>query len=239
MTDPRLENIKAVIFDLDETLLDAQKGLKAAQKATAERISKNFPKLRNKLGKNRLVEELSKFDDKMNRERKYERDEWWPLFLKMSGFDGDLDESMIRELTETYWDNYIDSATPFPLASSVLEYLDEKGYLLGLLTDTDGSDISKRNRIRPLDLSKFFEATIVGGEDTAESKPSTKCFQLIARELGVEPENCCMVGDKPFTDIKGANSVGMKTILIRRREWKTTEEPNFQIRKLKEIKNLL
>lgn len=238
MKHPKLENIKAIIFDLDETLIDAQKGLKAAQKATAEKITKHYSTKQLQLETKQLTQKLSEFDDEMNRKRKYNRNEWWPLFLKRIGVDDDLSGSLIEELTETYWSTYEDSATPFSSLDSVLEYLEEKDYLMGLLTDLDGPNISKRERINPLKFSDMFDAIVVGGEDTANSKPDSECFHLISEKLGVKPENCCMFGDKPFTDIKGAKSVGMKTILVKRREWDSEEEPDFKIDNLLEIKNL-
>ncbi len=238
MTKQELKNIKAIIFDLDETLLDAQKGLKAAQKETAEKITKHYPPQQTGLKTKQITQKLSEFDDEMNRKRKYDRNEWWPLFLKRLGVEEELDDSLIDELTETYWSAYIDSATPYQSAESVLDYLNENGYLIGLLTDTDGSGIPKRERIEPLSFSDLFDAVVVGGEDTSNSKPGSECFQLMVEKLGVEPERCCMIGDKPFTDIKGANSVGMKTVLVERRKWDSEEEPDFRIKSLDEVKNL-
>ncbi len=238
MTHQKLKNIKAIIFDLDETLLDAPKGLEEAQKKTAKKINKHYTPEKTGLKTKQIIKKLSEFDDEMNRKRKYDRDEWWPLFLKRIGVDEEISNSLIEELTETYWNTYINSAEPYPSAKSVLEYLDEKGFLIGLLTDTDGSGIPKRERIDPLSFSGLFDAVVVGGEDTEDSKPDSECFQLTSQKLEVEPKKCCMIGDKPFTDIKGANSLGMKTILIKRREWDSKEEPDLKIENLKEIKNL-
>lgn len=45
-------------------------------------------------------------------------------------------------------------------------------------------------------------------------KPLRFGFLLAARKLGVSPPECVMIGDQIFTDIKGANLCGMKTILV-------------------------
>ena len=46
-------------------------------------------------------------------------------------------------------------------------------------------------------------------------KPSADFFRLAVHDMGLEPEHCVMVGDDIVTDIGGAQSAGMKTILVR------------------------
>lgn len=237
--DCELEGIKAVIFDLDETLIDAHKGLKNSHEAVAEKLCEYLPCKEGGLKKKSILKNLKEVDDQMNFERKYDRDSWWPKFIVKLGFDTELDRAQIEELTRVYWKNYAEAAVPYPDAGPILRYLQEKGYQLGLITDFDGPKISKRDRIYPLDIADFFEAIVVGGEDTPKPKPDPKPFELVASKLEVEPGECVMVGDKPFTDIDGANSVGMKTILVKKREWEGREDPDFVVESLDELKELL
>lgn len=234
-----LRDIKGVLFDLDETLIDAVKGLEAAHQAVTEKICEYFPCEQTGLSKQTISNQLSDFDDQKNLERKYNRDLWWQEFLKKVGIDENITESQIKELTETYWNNYVKNAKPYPNSKDVLTYLSGKNYSLGLVTDTDGSGIPKRERISRLDFSNLFETIVIGGKDTPKSKPDPECFKLAAKQLGLSPIECVMIGDKPFTDIKGANSVGMKTILFKQREWGNEENPDFVIQSLEEIKTLL
>ena len=48
-----------------------------------------------------------------------------------------------------------------------------------------------------------------------------------------------MVGDKPFTDIKGAKKAGFTTVLILRVNWEIDPVPDYIIKELKEIKKIL
>ncbi|HDI12831.1 MAG TPA: HAD family hydrolase, partial [Hadesarchaea archaeon] len=52
------------------------------------------------------------------------------------------------------------------------------------------------------------------------------------------PNECAVVGDKPFTDIKGGKSAGMLTIWLKRRDWGIEEIPNMMIRSLKDLTNI-
>lgn len=45
-------------------------------------------------------------------------------------------------------------------------------------------------------------------------KPFKFGFLAAAKRLGVSPADCVMIGDQIFTDIKGANLCGMKTICV-------------------------
>lgn len=239
MGNGSLDGIKAVLFDLDETLIDAPSGLEAAHEAVAKKLCEYFSCEGSELIEKEISEELDDFDDRMNFERKYDRDSWWPDFVRQIGFEGELNQSQVEELTEVYWETYAKAAKPYPSANAVLNYLSEKGYAIGVVTDTDGSGIPKRNRISDLNFSSMFDVIVVGGEDTEEPKPDPIPFETAMSELGLEAEECVMVGDKPFTDIKGANSVGMKTILVNRREWGVEEKPDFKVDSLEEIKKFL
>lgn len=238
MNGPGFEDVEAVVFDLDETLLDAQKGLEAAQKAVAGKIFRRYSQDLD-IGLNELVEKLSDFDDEKNRKREYDRDEWWPSFFELLGMEGELGPDLVGELTDIYWDNYEVSAVPYPSSEPVLDYLDSEGYKLGLLTDTDNFGDSKMDRIEPLNFFDIFDSVVVAGEDTEEPKPDSECFRMVAEDLGFEPGKICMVGDKPFTDIKGANSVGMKTILVKHRDWHDSEKADLQVDSLEELKEIL
>lgn len=239
MSNNDFGGIRAVLFDLDETLIDAQSGLEAAHETVVEKLCEYFSCGENGPTRKELSKKLTDFDDRMNRKRQYDRNTWWQDLFREVGFDVELSQDEVEELTRFYWEAYAEAAVPYPPVKFVLKYLSDEDYSLGVLTDMDGSGISKRERIQPLNFSDLFEVIVVGGEDTPQPKPDSEPFKLAASKLGVEPNECVMVGDKPFTDIKGANSVGMKTILVRRRDWGSDEEPDYAIDSLDELLDLL
>lgn len=236
MSVDRFRDVKAILFDLDETLIDAQEGLKSAHRAVAEKICDYLPSC--EYLPETLAGKLREFDDRMNLERNYDRDQWWPEFIREVGLEGEFNQAQIEDLTKTYWRTYAEAAEPYPSTQSILRYLSEKGYLLGVVTDTDDSGDPKRERIYPLDFIEMLDVIVVGGEDTENSKPDPEPFERAASELGLTPEECAMVGDKPFTDVRGAKYTGMKTILIKRGDWGVGEEPDRKIKSLDELKEI-
>lgn len=231
--------VRAVLFDLDETLIDAQKGLSAAHILVAQKLE-SFLKLKGiEIDEEFLRTEISLLDDDMNQRQIYDRNEWWHILLERQNVKLQLSNTMLQELTQTYWYAYSEASPPYEDTISTLSYLADKGYRLCLVTDTDGTLGIKKNRIARQAFRHFFEVVIIAGEDTKHTKPDPEPYKLAAERLGVKPNECAFVGDKPFTDIKGAKSVGMLTILVYRRPWPSTEKAEYTVKSLHEICDIL
>ncbi|MEW6222890.1 MAG: HAD-IIIA family hydrolase [Candidatus Hadarchaeota archaeon] len=227
--------IKAILFDLDETLTDAQAGLGAAHDFLASELCKYIKSRGAEIGENKIRATLEKLDNQMNRKRKYDRDEWWPELFRRLHVQVKLPSSRKKKLTKIYWGVHAKGSPPYPEAREVLSELKKRGYKLGLVTDTDGKKGLKRRRLRRMELLEFFGAVVIGGDDTPRPKPSPEPFLLAARKLRARPSECLMVGDKPFTDIRGAKAAGMKTVLLKKREWDAKDRPDFTVGALSEI----
>lgn len=234
-----MREIKAVLFDLDETLTDAPAGLDAAHRAVAKRLRDHLRERGVDVDEAIVRSELDALDDRMNMETRYDRDEWWPVLFAELGLRQKMPRQMIEELTRLYWATYSGADVPYPDAESTLSHLKGKGYKLGLVTDTDGKPGMKGERLKHLDFIWLFDVVLVGGDDTPRTKPSTEPFLLAASKLGLRASDCAFVGDKPFTDIKGAKAAGMQTILVKRRNWGVEERADFTINSLAELRSLL
>jgi putative hydrolase of the HAD superfamily len=230
-----MQGIKAVLFDLDETLIDAPAGLSAAHQAVARKLWDNLREHGVDLDEATVRSRLEEFDDRMNLETRYDRDEWWPALLSELGFRGEVPSRTVEELTKLYWTTYSSASRPYPDAEPTLSYLKEKGYKLGLVTDTDGTPGIKGDRLKRFDFLKIFDVVVIGGEDTRETKPSPEPFLFAASKLGLQAEECAVVGDKPFTDIRGARAAGMRTVWVRRRDWGIEEQADFTVDSLAEL----
>lgn len=234
-----MRDIKAVLFDLDETLTDALTGLKAAQRAVAGRLHKYLHNHGVEVDEEIIRSRLSAFDDRMAIETRYNRDEWWPELLAEFGLKRKVPRRTVKQLTKLYWTTLARANKPYPDTGPTLSYLKEKGYKLGLLTDTDVEPGMKRERVGNFKYIKLFDVVVISGEDTSVTKPSPEPFLLAASELGLGAGECVVVGDKPFTDIKGAKAAGMRTVWIKRRDWGVEEPSDFTITSLTELRNIL
>ena len=234
-----IPKIKAVLFDLDETLIDGQAGLKATHNAVAGRLRHYLVRCGAKVSEERIRAKLRTLDDRMNVATNYNRDTWWPALLGEIDPKQKIPRQLVKELTRLYWTTYAGTSEPYPDAEPTLVYLKGKGYKLGLVTDTDGRKGWKKRRIKRFQFAEFFDTIVIGGEDTLRTKPDPEPSLLAASKLGLRASECVFVGDKPFTDIKGAKAAGMRTILLKRRDWGIGKRADFTIKSLSELPRVL
>ncbi|HYU76198.1 MAG TPA: HAD family hydrolase [Ktedonobacteraceae bacterium] len=106
----------------------------------------------------------------------------------------------------------------FPDVILTLEELRQRGYRLGLLSNTwwaaewHNADLAMHGLTPLLD-------EIVYTSDLPHSKPHPSTFLEVTRRLNVEPTSCVMVGDRLVDDISGSLGVGMRGV------WKKTDYP--------------
>ncbi len=122
-------------------------------------------------------------------------------------------------------------------AKEVLEYLKNKKYSVFLFTNSTRK--SAEMKLEKFGIRNYFDFVFVSEEIGAKS--SVQPFETIIEKLGAKAEECIMVGNRMDEDIF-AKKAGMKTVLLddaRQKYFKETEEPDFRIKKLVELKELL
>jgi len=237
MTDTRLRRVKAVLFDLDGTLVDTTKSQLLANTHVAKMLL-NFLHSRNvHIDQQSLLKAIKKLSLEMDLKLLYNRDAWWNEILKK--MKGPIPSEFARKLTLAYWSKYTKGMVKYGDALPTLKYLKGKGYKLGLVTDTDGTPGIKAKRISRSSILRLFDVVVIAGEETRKVKPDPSSYMLALRKLQLKPPEVVYVGDKPFTDIKGAKALGIITVLIRRKPWKEYVKPDFTIDNLNQLKSIL
>lgn len=211
MTAPR-----AVIFDLGGTLVEwpdweggapAKWGLAydAAHRATHRGITAS---------KEQFVAAM-RDAEKAHWER-VDRDQWSgpPTGVVSDGFrrlGADVDDRALLAALDGYARAIAGWCTVFADTRDTLGLLRERGYRLGLLSNTwwaaewHNADLAAHGLAGLLD-------ELVYTSDLPHSKPHPSVFREIASRLGVAPEACVMIGDRQIDDVSGARAVGMHAI---------------------------
>jgi len=237
MRQPPARELRAVVFDLDNTLLRSSIGARQGLLAAARLISAELKKKGHSYGQRDLFKRLRLIDHEMLRRKYlYNRDVWWRTLLGELGLSTRF--PWIHRVTLRYWDAYAANSPPFHDAESTLLKVKKMGLKIGLVSDSDGTPGMKRKRIRGVPLRNLFQAVVVAGEDTPRVKPGHESFRLIAERLQVRPESCIYVADNPRTDIAGARAVGMTTVLVRRRG-NNFGNPDYRIPHLRALPRLV
>ena len=119
----------------------------------------------------------------------------------------DCGDTLVDEGTQVF-------AEPIPGALEALRYFHEQGYRMALVAD--GRVASFQNILGKLGVWDLFEAHIIS-EAVGELKPSPKMFQGARQALGLTEADfprMVMFGNNRLRDIKGANGVGMISVLL-------------------------
>jgi len=89
-------------------------------------------------------------------------------------------------------------------------------------------------------VAPFMAAT--GRQPVFIGKPGALLYELAMARIGVEPNQCVMIGDRPDTDIVGAVRLGMRTGLVRTGRFAPGEEypadlptPDWDVGSLREL----
>jgi putative hydrolase of the HAD superfamily len=123
-----------------------------------------------------------------------------------------------------------------------LMHLKDHGIRLGILSD--GMSSTQRNKIASLGLENIFDAIVCTDELGKEFwKPSIVPYKVALDLLEVSPSEAAYVGNDPAKDFVGANSLNMLTIQVTRdshRDYTPNGIPesaraNFIVRRLEEV----
>lgn len=124
-------------------------------------------------------------------------------------------------------------ATLYPDTLEVLQTLKDKGYKLGLLSNTDNFSVDFV--LDKFKLRDMFDVVVLS-YDVGLLKNNPKMFEMALEKLDIKPADAIMVGDSLETDIPGAKAAGVEAILVDRRGMR---EYQPKVAALKEILPLI
>ncbi len=130
-------------------------------------------------------------------------------------------------------------------AIELLDYLNSNNYKSGCITD--GFSYVQRTKISALGLEKLIN-TIIICDDWGRHfwKPNPEPFRLCCKLLGIHSTEAIFIGDNPDRDICGARAAGITSVRIIRQSGYfnksntvPSRKPDFEITSLLEIPNIL
>jgi len=190
--------IKAVLFDLDNTLIDFMRMKRLSCSAAIDAMIGAGLKVEHDKALKVLFE---LYDQYGLEERKI-----FQKFLKKA--TRKVDYKILANGIVAYRRVRTGFMEAYPNVDYVLLKLKDKGIKLGIVTDAP--KLKAWIRLAAIKLSNFFDV-VVTFEDTKQHKPSKLPFKAALSKLKLKPQECLMVGDWPERDIKGAKAIGMKT----------------------------
>jgi len=220
--DPRA--IKAVTFDLWQTLLLEDRDL--GQRRAQLRIDGATEALRDaghRFSQEHLWEAYRSCANACNAIRSRERDisfaEQVEIFIEQIrvGLSRELPQRAVKGIAEAYDQAFLRFPSPLHAdAKATLAELKEKGYALGLISNTGMTPgATFRVYMERVGILSFFD-TLVFSDEVRLAKPSEKVFHLALDALGVSPDMAVHVGDDRAKDVAGAKLAGLRAIWVPR-----------------------
>lgn len=117
-----------------------------------------------------------------------------------------------EELTQFWFQQFGLSAVAMPGANSLLAELKQQGYKLAVVSN--GGHATRLTILQGLGFSHYFDE-IISSELVGISKPNPEIFLHTSRQLDVAPQNCLFIGDHPVNDIQGATQAGMQALWLK------------------------
>ncbi len=234
--------IKAVFFDLDETLCDSDTAWSIAEKETFQRLCKQKPSISEEAitkawttVHQRLFQQLNagKLSMAEVRDSRFEC-----LFTQLNL----PTDRVMEELSDFFCSRYLTSLRLYEDVT-VLEKL--TGYHVGIITNGahDEHTDSQLSKVRYLGLSERIQSLTISGE-IGVRKPNLEIFKVACERADVLPKEAVYVGDSVQNDIVGANHAGMTSIFINRKSKElipqiADERPDYAISNLHDVLSCL
>ncbi|MBC8425327.1 HAD-IA family hydrolase [bacterium] len=194
--------IKAVIFDLDNTLTDFMKAKSVAIRAAADAMIDAGLRMAPQEVYDRI---FAIYDEVgIENQRVFNR------FLE--DVTGEVDDRVLAAAVVGYRRAREAQLVPYPHVRPTLLALVKGGYKLAVVSDAPRFEAWLR--LCYLRLLHVFDVVLTH-DDTGHAKPSPVPFQMALERLGVAPHETVMIGDWPERDIVGGLDAGLHTVYAR------------------------
>jgi putative hydrolase of the HAD superfamily len=256
--------IKAIFFDLDDTLLWDQKSIKEAFVATCKVAEDRYGvdpdqleeavreaardlyssyetySFTQMIGINPFEGLWGNFLDDHDDFRKMKeivpqyRKDAWTAGLKAIGVD---DPEFGYELAERFPQERRNLPFVYEETYKILEML--KGKYQFLLLTNGSPDLQNTKLTITSELIPYFDQIVISGA-FGRGKPDPSIFEHALSLVSLKKEEVIMVGDNLMTDILGANRAGIKSVWINRHHKERNEVvPTYEIQHLEELFSIL
>lgn len=216
--------VKAVVFDLDGTLLDRDSSLKVFIRNQYKRYIKELKHVPEEQYINRFIE--------LDKRGYVWKDKVYQQLLQ----EQSISSLTWEQLLEDYINHFQHSCIPFPNMEHVLKELRNRGILLGMITN--GFTEFQFLNIRALGIDKYIDIILVS-EQEGVKKPQAEIFQRALERLNVSPKESLYVGDHPENDVIAARNVGMNAVWKKDIFWGNPFTDEHVIDDLKELLNIV
>jgi 2-haloalkanoic acid dehalogenase type II len=226
-----LRAVRAICFDLDNTLWEVGPVLARAERILADWLERRYPRIpaRFPLGEFLAMRARLAVDEPHRaHDFTYLRREVLARAAESCGYERDISVEAFD-----VWHAARNDCTPYTDVIPALARLAPR-YRLATLSNGN-ADLAR------IGLAHHFEVSLAAGA-LGCAKPDARAYERLAAALTLQPAEILFVGDEPHADVAGPRAVGMQTVWVDRGigEWPATLAPaDARIESLEELVTLL
>ena len=215
--------IKAVLFDLDGTLLNRDESVKKFIDNQYDRLIEVVGHIPKELYCTRFIELDSRgyvWKDKVYEQLVHE--------FEITGLNSE-------DFLQDYINEFSNHCVSFPNLHNMLQELKDNSFVLGMITNGYGQ--FQLDNIKALNIEHYFNTLLISEWENMK-KPNPKIFEKALKELNVQPHQSVFIGDHPENDIEASKNVGMIGIWKKDFQWNKVDA-DFIIDDLMEVPTII
>ena len=199
-----LRDIRAIAFDLDNTLWDVEPVLERAEECLAAWLQEHCPRLALSREEMRAArEQLARHEPHNAHDVSYLRVAALAAQAREHGYD----ERIAQDAFEVFLAAR-NAVEIFPDVAPALARLRPRYELASL--SNGNADLLR------IGLGHLFTVSL-NARQIGAAKPHPRCFERLAQDLALDPGAIAYVGDDPQLDVAAARSAGLRTVWMNRR----------------------
>lgn len=226
-----MQSIRAICFDLDNTLWDVGPPLQRAERIVYEFVAERYPKIAASL----TMEAMRAARERIPLDHPHMRHDY--SFHRIQALRNHARECGYAEsIAEEVFEVFIGERSRVELYDEVTPALASLRQSYRLFSASNGNADLKR-----IGLAHVFERSVCAREVGA-AKPDAIVFRKVIESTDLQPGEVLFVGDDPEHDVEGARRAGMLPVWMNRTAAVWPDEyapPQYTVRSLSELVTLL
>lgn len=216
--------IKAVIFDMDNTIMDRHGGLYAFSADQYQRRFSTLPQVTETSYSKRFVT----LDNNGRL--------WKDKVYQQLTAEFNLTTASWETLLAEYVDTFYQFCRPLPGLRKMIAAFQAKATRLAVITN--GPYPFQKHNFEAMGVTDAFEFVMVS-EQEGLRKPNPLIFQRALTRLEVRPEEAVYVGDNPIADIEGAHGAGMRAVFRPSVHWDACPQADATCENLADLPEII
>ncbi len=211
-----MARVKAIFFDLGETLVTQNIEDNLVTMKALEKISKIIPRPKSPSKLFTIYKRGYKVNEAFRTKNHVEIPiQAWMVQLLRRALGQEPQDSLVEEAIAIVVSARAENAVVFPDSKPLLEKLSKRSIKLGIISNVSSHDVAVEI-LRKVGLLEYFDK-VVTSAFVGIRKPDPGIFLYALMQFRLQPQETVIVGDSEKHDVWGGAITGMKTVLVSKR----------------------